>query len=529
MAAIKEIKIPDIGGAQDVDVIEIFVKPGDNVNKDQSLLTLESEKASMEIPAPFAGKVKELRAKIGDKVSEGAIILTLETAEEPLKKGDQIQKNPAEEKIAEKVTEKTTAKTETSTTKEVRVPDIGGTANVDVIEILVKPGDQISKEASLITLESEKASMEIPSPYAGIIKEIKVAVGDKVSEGTLILTMDTVSEGQATQPTRETPAKQEKPSTEIKKPQSPSSEIATPLPPRGEIHAGPLVRQMARELGVDLSQIRGTGPKGRIVKEDVQAFVKSELQKSKAGGIAIPSAPVVDFSKFGDIETKSLNKIKRFTAINVHRSWVTVPHVTQFDEVDITELEKFRNAEKAEAEKQGVKLTPLVFIMKAVVAALKEYPIFNTSLDPTGENLIYKKYFNIGIAADTPNGLVVPVIRNVDCKGILELAKELRDISNKAREKGLTPAEMAGSCFTISSLGGIGGTAFTPIINGTDVAILGVSKAVMKPVYQDGQFVPRLMLPLSLSYDHRVVDGADGARFIVYLAKRLMDIKTLLL
>lgn len=418
--------------------------------------------------------------------------------------------------------------------KEILVPDIGGGTNVDVIEVFAKPGMTFKPEESLITLEGDKATMEIPSPYHGVVKEVKVKIGDKVSEGSLILLME-VTEAATT--SVEKPAEKK---TEAPKSTTPSIGVptttATPTPvmtaPKSfaEVHAGPSVRQLARELGVDLTRVAGTGAKSRITKDDVFAFVKSELQKAKSGGgLNIAPAPVIDFAKFGEIEVKALNKIKRLTGINVHRSWVTVPHVTQFDEVDITEMEAFRQSQKATVEAQGAKLTPLVFIMKAVVATLKEFPIFNSSLDPSGESLIYKKYFNLGIAVDTPNGLVVPVIRQVDCKSMVEIAKELAEISKKAREKGLTPAEMSGSCFTISSLGGIGGTAFTPIVNTPDVAILGVSKSMMKPVYQDGQFVPRLMLPLSLSYDHRVVDGADGARFIVHLGKCLSDIRQVLL
>jgi pyruvate dehydrogenase E2 component (dihydrolipoamide acetyltransferase) len=418
--------------------------------------------------------------------------------------------------------------------KEILVPDIGGATNVDVIEVFAKPGMTFKPEESLITLEGDKATMEIPSPYNGVVKEVKIKVGDKVSEGSLILLME------VTETAKTTAEKPVEKKAEAPKSTTPSigatTVAAAPAPamvaPKSfaEVHAGPGVRQLARELGVDLTRFAGTGPKGRVTKDDVYAFVKSELQKAKGGsGLNIAPAPVVDFSKFGEIEVKALNKIKRLTGVNVHRSWVTVPHVTQFDEADITDMEAFRQSQKSVVEAQGVKLTPLVFIMKAVVATLKEFPIFNSSLDPTGENLIYKKYFNLGIAVDTPNGLVVPVIRAVDCKSMVEIAKELADISKKAREKGLTIAEMSGSCFTISSLGGIGGSAFTPIVNTPDVAILGVSKSVMKPVYQNGQFVPRLMLPLSLSYDHRVVDGADGARFIVHLGKCLSDIRQVLL
>lgn len=424
-----------------------------------------------------------------------------------------------------------------ATVKEIKVPDIGGAANVSVIEILVKPGQTVAAEQSLITLEGEKATMEIPAPEAGVVQEIKVQVGDKVSEGSLILTLapgagakPAATAESVAAPLAASPAAPAVVSAAVPTPAAPAAPAAQTAAPSHEVFAGPGVRQMARELGVDLRQVRATGRKGRIVKEDVQAYVKAELQKPKTGSaFGIPPAPSIDFSKFGSIETQPLSKIKRYTGINVHRSWITVPHVTQFGEADITDLEQFRQQEKVEAEKRGIKLTPLVFIMKAVVSALKAYPLFNSSLDASGENLIYKKYFHVGVAVDTPNGLVVPVIRQVDGKGLFELAQELATISKKAREKGLTPAEMSGGCFTISSLGGIGGTAFTPIVNTPEVAILGVSTATWKPLYQDGQFVPRLMLPLSLSYDHRVIDGAEGARFIVYLTQCLADIKTLLL
>jgi len=411
--------------------------------------------------------------------------------------------------------------------KEVLVPDIGGATDVDVIELFVSSGDHVKIEDSLITLEGEKATMEIPSPYDGKVVELKVAIGDKVAEGSLILTMEV-----------EKAEKEPKVALEkaTKKPEKPSA----PPPPKGPevakravekpllgaaVHAGPSVRRLAREFGVDLTQVRGSGRKARIIKEDVQSFVKERLAQGEGvtAGLAISPAPAIDFSRFGEIESKPLNKIKRATGAHVHRSWMTIPHVTQFGEADITDMESYRQKHKSDAKKQGVRLTPLVFIMKAVIASLKAYPQFNASLDPSGVELIYKKYFHLGIAVDTPNGLVVPVFRDVDKKDVIQIAKELGDVSTKAREKGLTPAEMAGSCFTISSLGGIGGTAFTPIINAPDVAILGVSRSYMKPVFEDGNFTPRLTLPLSLSYDHRVIDGADAARFIVQLTNSLAD------
>lgn len=420
--------------------------------------------------------------------------------------------------------------------QEIKVPNIGDATNVEVIEVLVSPGDHVKKDDSLITLESEKASMEIPSPAEGVIDQIKVKIGDRVSEGSLILTLKgqeakTAAAAEAKKPEVAAESKPIEPSAkEAVKESAPS--VAMPASSETvQVHAGPAVRRIAREFGIDLGKVKGSGTKDRILKEDLQKYVKTTLHQGSAGqnGLQVPKGPEIDFSKFGDIETVALNKIKKLTGVNVHRSWVTVPHVTQFGEADITDLEEFREDQKAQLEKTGIKLTPLVFIMKAVVAALKKFPNFNSSLDSKGENLILKKYYNLGIAVDTPNGLVVPVVRDVDQKNMVELAVELSQLSKKAREKGLTPAEMSGGCFTISSLGGIGGTAFTPIVNAPEVAILGVSKAQVKPIYEDQEFVPRLMLPLSLSYDHRVVDGADGARFLVFLANCLTDIRTLLL
>lgn len=407
--------------------------------------------------------------------------------------------------------------------EEIRVPDIGGAADVEVIEILVKPGDKINQEDPLVTLEGDKATMEVPSSETGTVKSVTVKVGDKVSEGSVIATMEVEGDSKAAEPVK----KEEKAAAAPKPKKSSEAGSFEPAAPSGSIHASPAIRRLAHELGVDLRNVGGTGPKSRIVKQDVYAYVKRRMTGG-GGGLEVASAPKIDFSKFGKIDIQPLNKIKKLTGANVHRSWVTVPHVTQFGDADITELEAHRKSNKAEAEKKGVKLTPLVFIMKAVVASMKAMPNFNSSLDDTGENLVLKKYFHIGIAVDTPNGLVVPVVRDVDKKDVYELAKELGDISTKARDKGLSTNDMAGSCFTISSLGGIGGTAFTPIVKSPDVAILGVSRSSYKPVYQDGEFVPRMMLPLSLSYDHRVIDGADGARFVVDLAKQLGDVKSLI-
>lgn len=430
----------------------------------------------------------------------------------------------------------------------VVVPDLGTNQDVAVIELLVKVGQTVQEGDSLLTLESDKASMEVPSPFSGTVKKILVKINDKIRVGSEIMQME--AEGAAPAAEKKEPEK----SAEIQVAETKSVETKTAAVEKStpsqekesthkadesetnqtqsnaDVHAGPAVRKLARELGIDLATLQATGPKNRILLEDVHGFVKNALRSSSgnSAGLSIAPAPEIDFSKFGEIELTPLSRIKKLTGINVHRSWVTVPHVTQFDEADITEMEAFRSASKDKAEKHGVKLTPLVFLMKAVVAALKQYPKFNSSLDASGENLILKKYFHIGVAVDTPNGLVVPVVRDVDQKGLFDLAKELADISKKAREKGLTPLEMQGSCFTISSLGGIGGTAFTPIVNTPDVAILGVSKAQMKPIYMDNEFVARLMLPLSLSYDHRVIDGADGARFTSYLANVLSDVRQLL-
>lgn len=405
--------------------------------------------------------------------------------------------------------------------KEITVPDIGTTSEVDVIEVSVKAGDTVQVDQALITLESEKASMEIPSPEAGVVESVSVNIGDKVKTGSVILKLKSSAVAEE--------VKSETKSQQIQQPtvsKETAAEIKNEIKPaiKSAIYASPAVRRLARELNIDLNSISGSGRKDRIQKEDLLQTIKSAMRSGGQGG-ALPSAPVVDFSQFGEIETKALSKIKKFTAINLHRNWVLIPHVTQCEEADITELEAFR---KSQAE-QGNKITPLIFIMKAVVAALKQFPQFNASLDATGENLILKKYFHIGVAVDTPEGLVVPVIRDVDQKNLLELAKELSEVSQKARNKQLLPKDMQGSCFTISSLGGIGGTAFTPIVNMPDVAILGVSKSQIKPVYLNNQFVPRLMLPLSLSYDHRVIDGAEGARFVVQLAKYLSDIRQLLM
>ncbi|KTD16163.1 dihydrolipoyllysine-residue acetyltransferase [Legionella jordanis] len=539
-----KVKVPDIGGATGVDVIEILVKPGDQITKDTSLITLESDKASMDIPSPESGRVKELLVKVGDKVSEGDSILVLE-GEGAEESGETKPSKQQEAKAIEKPEAKAEAHSEPvskneptqSESLEVRIPDIGGATNVDVIDVMVSAGQSIAKDQSLITLEGDKATMEIPSPAAGVIENVDIKVGDKVSQGSLILTMKTEAPTAKAAP-KVAAASEAKPEG-IERREEEAPKVKTSAPSTAEFHpeqtaipAGPAVRRLAREFGINLTEVKGTGRKSRITKEDLQLYVKNKLSEksvSAGGGLSLPAAPVIDFSKFGEIETKPLNKIKRLTGVNVHRSWITIPHVTQFDEADITELEAFRKSETENAKQSGYKLTMLAFVTKVVAKALAAYPQFNSSLDASGENLIYKRYFNIGIAVETANGLVVPVIKDVDRLSVGEVAQEMARLSAKARDKGLMPADMSGGCFTISSLGGIGGTAFTPIVNSPEVAILGLSRSSMKPVYEQGDFKARLMLPLSLSYDHRVIDGAEAARFTRFIADSLSDIRRILL
>lgn len=515
---LEDVVVPDIGAYENVAVIEVFVSVGDKVEKDASLITLETDKAALEVPSPVTGVVKAISIKVGDRVSAGSLILQVEVANKP-------------EANTQKEVKTSAVATHSEIIKEILVPDIGDYKNVSVIEVSVKEGDSIQKEASLITLETEKAALEVPSPFAGIVQTVSVKVGDKVSEGNLILKL-TVKESAGSVTVAEKVV-----NTNTTKASSASapvarSEVAQQTnTPSHLVHAGPGVRRFARELGVELGRVKATGPKNRLLKQDIQAYVKAILTGKQAGGgdggFSVLPWPEVDFSKFGAIEQEPLSRIKKLSGTFLHRNWVRVPHITQFDEADITEMEAFRKAQQPVAQKEGVKLTPLIFIMKAVVLALKEFKSFNASLDTTGEILILKKYYHIGVAVDTPNGLVVPVIRDVDQKGLFQLAKELGEISERARQGQLSGAEMQGSSFSISSLGGIGGTAFTPIINVPDVAILGVSKAEIKPVFMDGEFKPRLKLPLSLSYDHRVIDGAAGARFITFLAKQLADVNHL--
>jgi pyruvate dehydrogenase E2 component (dihydrolipoamide acetyltransferase) len=541
-----QVVVPDIGDFKEVEVIEVLVKPGDSVTKEQSLITLESDKATMEIPSPGAGVVKELKVKVGDKLSKGSPILVLDDKsngeappDEKLKPQAAQKPQPAHAPQQPAAPQQATAPAPSGVAQAmtVPVPDIGDFKEVEVIEVLVKPGDTVSKEQSLITLESDKATMEIPSPSAGVVKKIEIKVGDKVSKGMPILVLEASGQAAKAEAPKPAPAPAGTP--------APTREPSTrPVPrePRDETvakpHASPSVRKFGRELGVDLGRVQGSGPKGRILHTDVQAYVKGALSKAptqisaKTGGALpfnLPAWPEVDYAKFGPIESKPLARIQKLSGPYLHRNWISIPHVTQFDEADITDLEAFRKAQTVETEKKGFKLTMLAFLMKACVTALRQYPQFNSSLDKSGENIIIKKYFHIGVAVDTPGGLVVPVVRDADRKGVFDIARELSDISKLARDGKLKPGDMQGGTFSISSLGGIGGTAFTPIINAPEVAILGVSRSATRPVWNGKEFAPRLMLPLSLSYDHRVIDGATAARFSAYLASVLSDIRKIVL
>ncbi|EGQ9767975.1 pyruvate dehydrogenase complex dihydrolipoyllysine-residue acetyltransferase [Vibrio alginolyticus] len=529
-AELKEVHVPDIGG-DEVEVTEIMVAVGDSIEEEQSLLTVEGDKASMEVPAPFAGTLKEIKVAAGDKVSTGSLIMVFETAGSGAPAAPAAAEAPA------------AAVPAASAAKEVNVPDIGGD-EVEVTEIMVAVGDTVEEEQSLITVEGDKASMEVPAPFAGTVKEIKIAAGDKVSTGSLIMVFEVA--GAAPAPAA-APAQAAAPAAPAPKAEAPAAAAPAATGDFKEndeyAHASPVVRRLAREFGVNLSKVKGSGRKSRILKEDVQAYVKDALKRLESGAGAAASGkgdgaalgllpwPKVDFSKFGETEVQPLSRIKKISGANLHRNWVMIPHVTQWDNADITALEAFRKEQNAiEAKKDtGMKITPLVFIMKAVAKALEAFPAFNSSLSEDGESLILKKYVNVGIAVDTPNGLVVPVFKDVNKKGIYELSEELMAVSKKARAGKLTAADMQGGCFTISSLGGIGGTAFTPIVNAPEVGILGVSKSEMKPVWNGKEFEPRLQLPLSLSYDHRVIDGAEGARFITYLNSCLSDIRRLVL
>lgn len=565
--ALVEVKVPDIGDFKDVEIIELLVKPGDTVKAEQSLITVESDKASMEIPSTHAGVVKELKVKIGDKVSEGSLLLMVEAeggqgtpparaepveAPAPSSAGTSASSVRTEAAAPPPGPSAGSGRTESVV---VVVPDIGDFDEVAVIEVLVKPGDTVKGEQSLVTVESDKASMEIPSSHAGVVKEVKVKVGDKVKKGTPLAVVEAAG---AAAPA---PAAPSAPAAPAQKQDSPS-EVSTPAPtekhiptaalpphepsaPKGNLpHASPTIRKLARELGVPLEEVKGSGPKGRITHDDVHGFVKgvmagsvqTKAQAAKApaggapGGGAFPGLlpwPQVDFTKFGPVERKDLSRIKKISGANLHRNWVVIPHVTNHDDADITELEAFRVLLNKENEKSGVKVTMLAFLIKACVAALKKFPEFNASLD--GEQIVLKQYFHIGFAADTPNGLVVPVIKDADKKGVLQISQEMSELAKKARDGKLGPADMSGGCFSISSLGGIGGRYFTPIINAPEVAILGVCKSATEPKWDGKTFQPRLMLPLSLSWDHRVIDGAAAARFNAYLGQILGDFRRVLL
>ncbi|HHW7506688.1 TPA: pyruvate dehydrogenase complex dihydrolipoyllysine-residue acetyltransferase [Mannheimia haemolytica] len=533
-SAVVEVNVPDIG-SDEVNVTEIMVKVGDSVEVDQSIINVEGDKASMEVPAPVAGVVKEILINVGDKVSTGKLIMKFETVSAAT-----AQSAP--------VAEAAPAQASASAIKDVNIPDIGGD-EVNVTEIMVKVGDSVSEEQSLITVEGDKASMEVPAPFAGVVKEILVKSGDKVSTGSLIMKFEVVGAAPAPAATQAAPAPQA--AAPAKADVAPAGQNQSGLSQEqvvasaGYAHATPVIRRLAREFGVNLDKVKGTGRKGRIVKEDIQAYVKTAVQVfEKQGGTAAAATgaangaglgllpwPKVDFSKFGEVEEVELSRINKISGANLHRNWVMIPHVTHFDRTDITELENFRKEQNKEAEKRklDVKITPVVFIMKAVASALEAFPRFNSSISEDAQRLTLKKYINIGVAVDTPNGLVVPVFKNVNKKGIIELSRELMEVSKKAREGKLTASDMQGGCFTISSLGGIGTTHFTPIVNAPEVAILGVSKSEMQPIWNGKEFEPRLMLPLSLSFDHRVIDGADGARFLSYINSVLADIRRLVM
>lgn len=534
-----EINVPDIG-TDKLEVTEVMVSVGDKIDAEQSLITVEGDKASIEVPSPQAGVVKELKVAVGDTVTTGKLIMVFEETEDGTEKLAVASEQADSAPVA-----KPAAASAAAQSKAVNVPDIGGD-EVEVTEVLVKVGDKVEAEQSLITVEGDKASMEVPAPFAGTVKVLRVNTGDKVNTGSLIMDFEVTGGGSDAAPA----AAKESAAAVASAPASNAnkSTAAAPSPDQGKgefaendvyVHATPVIRRLAREFSVNLAKVKGTGRKGRILREDIQAYLKEAVKRAEAataaaGGGTLPSLlpwPKVDLSKFGDTEEVELGRIQKISGANLHRNWVMVPHVTQFDEADITEVEAFRKQQNAEAEKKklDVKITPLVFIMKAVAKGLEELPRFNSSLSENAQKLTLKKYINIGVAVDTPNGLVVPVFRDVNKKGIVELSRELAEISKKARTGKLTSSDMQGGCFTISSLGGIGGTAFTPIVNAPEVAILGVSKSSMKPVWNGKEFVSRLMLPLSLSYDHRVIDGAAGARFISFINNVISDIRRLVM
>jgi len=528
------VKVPDIGDYSNVEVIEVMVQVGDVIQAEQPLITLETDKAAMEIPAPNSGKITAMEVTVGDKVSQDSIILYLLDEDSALQVADTSKEQ------AEPAVEQTS--NDTSTEQEVFIPELGIDGQVEVIEVNVKIGDTINTDEPLLTLESDKASMEVPAPFAGTVGAILVQVGDKVATKDLIAklivsaskqNLATSVESNSSAASKSSAAKSTTPHKSSKEPQSQA--LHSPADDARTAYAGPGVRRFANEMGVNIASVAASGPKGRILVDDVKEHVRQTLTTganstgSNNLGFNLPPASQINYADFGPITLEPLNRIKKLSGGFLHRNWLNIPHVTQFDEADISELENFRKAQKSLAEKHKIKLTPLVFLMKALVAALKEYPTFNSSLAADGEQLVLKQYFHIGVAVDTPNGLVVPVVRDVDQKGLFALASDLATLSSKAREGKLSAKDMQGGCITISSLGGIGGTMFTPIVNAPEVAILGVSKAKMSQVYLNEQFVPRLMLPLALSYDHRVIDGAQAARFITFMTNQLTDIRRLLL
>ena len=521
-AELKEVAVPDIGG-DEVEVTEMMVKVGDSVSAEQSIITVEGDKASMEVPAPFAGTVKEIKIAAGDKVQTGSLIMVFEVA------------GSGTAAPAQSAAPAAPAAATASAIKEVNVPDIGGD-EVEVTEIMVKVGDSVSAEQSIITVEGDKASMEVPAPFAGTVKEIKIATGDKVKTGSLVMTFEVAGAAPTAAPAAQTAAPA--PSAPVASAPAKAADSKNEFTENDAyIHATPVIRRLAREFGVNLAKVKGTGRKGRILREDVQAYVKDAVKRAEspaAAGGGLPGMlpwPKIDYSKFGEVEEVELGRIQKISGANLSRNWVMIPHVTLMEDVDTTEVEEFRKQQNKEAEKKqlGVKITPLVFIMKAVARALEEMPRFNSSISEDAQRLFLKKYINIGIAVDTPNGLVVPVFKDVNKKGIMELSRELGEVSKKARAGKLTAADMQGGCFTISSLGGIGTTGFAPIVNAPEVAIMGLSRSAMKPVWNGSEFVPRLILPMSLSFDHRVIDGADGARFITLVGQLMSDIRRLVM
>ncbi len=545
MSQIVEIKVPDIGGHDNVDVIDVAVKVGDTIAVDDTLITLETDKATMDVPADTAGVIKEVKINVGDKVSEGSVVVTVETGAAAA--APAAEAAPAAAAAVETPAPAASAPS-TGGSVNVEVPDIGDNSDVDVIDVTVKVGDTVAIDDTLITLETDKATMDVPSTAAGKVTAVNIKVGDKVSQGTVIITVEGGASAPAAAPAQAAaaPAPVATPAPVAAKESTPPVAASTTILQStaaidesgfAKAHAGPSSRKFARELGVDLAKVKGSGSKGRVTKDDIKSFVKGLMQSgnvpaatagaSLGGGLDLLPWPKVDFAKFGEVEVQPLSRIKKISGQNLSRNWVMIPHVTVNEDADMTELEEFRKTINKEWEREGVKVSPLAFIIKAAVAALQKFPEFNSSLD--GDNLVLKKYFNIGFAADTPNGLVVPVIKDADKKGLKEISQELAELSKKARDGKLKPQEMQGACFTISSLGGIGGTGFTPIVNAPEVAILGVCKSQIKPVWNGKEFAPRLMCPLSLSFDHRVIDGAAGMRFTVYLAQLLADFRRVIL